>query len=155
MKESDYYHVAPTIERARIKQHGIQQSQPMLNPEWGSQETWADRHGPNPQIPEAVYVWEKPGQAYNYAEQMENGRDTPMDVWRIPGEGAQQDPDIPMARWLPGPVMDPVLHEGPEHRVWDMDRPYEEQWNNYKPLNLNADRDPQAYEELWNQRVGE
>jgi hypothetical protein len=150
---ADYYHVAPTTERNRIQQHGLQPSQPMNNPDWGQKIHWQDRHGENPNIPEAVYVWPKPGQAYQYAEGLETARDTPMDVWRVPHGEVYEDPDVPMARWMPGPVMDPQLHEGPEHRLNDnFGKPYEEQWNNYKPLNLNLNNNAE-YEDLWDQRV--
>lgn len=154
---ADYYHVAPTTERNRILQHGLQPSNPMLNTDWGGLEAWHRRHGPDAEIPTGVYMWEKPGQAYNFAESYENGRDTPADVWRIPGEReVYSDPDIPWAKWTPEPVMDAELHEGPEDRVWDTQNkvPYEQVWNDFKPLNLNQDTND-FYDELWNQRVGE
>jgi hypothetical protein len=50
--------------------------------------------------------------------------------------------------------MDAQLHEGPEHRFWDpnMTHPYENQWNQGKPLDLNVKKD--NYEERWQQRIG-
>lgn len=154
---ADYYHVAPTTERNRIQQHGLQPSHPMRNPDWGNENAWYDRHGPDARstVPEGVYVWEKPGQAYNYAEQIETARGTPHDVWQVPHGEVHEDPDVPMARWMPGPVMDPQLYEGPEHRMQDQfGNAYPDQWNNYKRLNLNLNNNAD-YEELWNQRVGE
>jgi hypothetical protein len=128
----------------------------MNNPDWGPRTYWQDNHGENPQIPMGVYMWQKPGPAYMYQQRMETARDTPMDIWRIPGEHpAYEDPDVPMARWTPGPVR-PELFEGPEHRQQRdtiEQLPYEQYWNNYKPLGLNAEKNPN-YEDLWNQRVG-
>jgi hypothetical protein len=164
-KLADYYHVAPTTERNRILQHGLQPSQPMLNDQWGSEQAWQDRHGLNPQIPTGVYGWPSSGQAYDFAQR--NEIDTPMDVWRMPNDPERlwhEDPDIQMSnperqpRVTPTPVMDPELLEGPEHRDWDpiYDR-YEKKWydrsqNDYRDFALNKDTNPN-YEELWNQRV--
>jgi hypothetical protein len=160
-RTADYYHVAPTVDRERIRQHGLQPANPMANPEWGSADDWKRRHGDDPQISTGVYGWPQPGQAYNYAEGLESARDTPMDIWKIPESPYQWQVDPDLQRYMPTntpqyttqPVMDAELHEGPEHRVWDVTHstPYEQMWNNYKPLGINAEKP--GYDEYWDKHM--
>jgi hypothetical protein len=117
-KEADLYHVAPTTERARIQQHGLQPADPYH--EWGGPIAWELRYGPDFRPPVGVYGWSKPGQAYDYVTNLETRRGEPHDVWRLPDEGNwQTDPDVNLsapAQYSTEPVMNAELFEGPEHR---------------------------------------
>lgn len=119
-KLADLYHVAPTMERNRIKQHGLQVADPYH--EWGP-EMFDDEYGvDNFRPPKGVYGFPQLPEAQDWAGKAEHGDPTGMhewgaqDIWRIPDGHTHPDPDIPGARYHEYPVEYPILHEGPEHR---------------------------------------
>lgn len=85
---TEFYHFAPTTERARIQQHGLQPSTPRFNPYWGE-----DPEGTLAEQPQGVYAygWDREGWgepshedlAYNAWGEVQNHPEK-YDVWRIP-----------------------------------------------------------------------
>lgn len=94
-----YYHRAPTEERERIRQHGVQPSSPRLNPVWN----------PNAVAnqPEGVYVTGNPQGANSIF-------DSPTDVWRIPADSVRsinRDPEMGWGNGYIPHAVDAELHE--------------------------------------------
>jgi hypothetical protein len=134
--EADYYHLAPTQERDRIQQHGLQPANPYYK-----DERWQGgpfrTPGPPTHLegqPTGVYVGDEA-----QATQMRNVDHRPLDMWRIPEEGTQAltnpnpGQDSYNTQYLPDAVNDPVLHQ-----------PYEEWYHNDQPpheapLNYNEE----------------
>jgi hypothetical protein len=122
------FHTAPTSERARILQHGLQPSNPHQNPRWQWQLDGLDQ-------PTGIYAEENP----LAMDAWEGNSDTPpeahnhhWDVWHIPEEQIKDmHPDPVSSGWvIPHPVQ-PTLYSGAEtQEIW----PHE--WRGY----------PEAYE---------
>jgi hypothetical protein len=95
--EPGYYHAAPTTERARIKQHGLQPAQPLLNPKYPE--------GLRDIYPQAVYVTQEPEHAFNFGLQAQKVTKEPFDLWHIPHSQVdhsviQRDPDsMDITQW--------------------------------------------------------
>ncbi len=103
--EDYYYHYAPTGDRARVRQHGLQPSNPNISPTWD--------HDMLPQQPQGVYVSEDPSVfgPWNFMGQK-------VDLWRFPRERAKstiKDPLVPHTHVIPHPIQDPELVEPYEH----------------------------------------
>lgn len=132
-KTADYYHQAPTSERARIQQHGLIPARPGLSERWETSPA-AGRRKIRKQ-PEGVYVTE--GDPFSEMPWDEN-----FDTWRIPADQVQETMKDKMTGHdiIPHRVW-PVLHEPfensekagilkheedlenhvmPEDGVWDM-----------------------------------
>jgi hypothetical protein len=117
-KTADWYHLAPTTERARIQQHGLQLSSPGVNDHWKGNEDIQDQAA-------GVYVVPNEEKAEGarwlyFDHQM--GKQLPTDMWRIPDDQIQsleEDPLMPFsdAHIIPHSINQPVLHQ-----------PYEDTW---------------------------
>jgi hypothetical protein len=132
------YHVAPTSERARILQHGLQVSDPHMNPRWEYQLAEMNQ-------PKGIYATENPKHIDDWKdygwqpfepdknasdeewEEYENlGAQLPpedytehWDTWHIPAEQIKHaipDPVVPRAWAIQHPVF-PTLHEPAERSV--------------------------------------
>jgi hypothetical protein len=127
-----YYHRAPTEDRARIQQHGLQPSNPHVNPSWEGELDNSDQ-------PSGVYMTKDP--------QGWGGVIEPHDVWRIPKHlvpEAQPDPlltsmgdaENPNHFVTPHPVMDAELHS-----PWEFNPRSERDWmQGRQPNNLAEQR---------------
>lgn len=126
----DYYHMAPTEERARIQQHGLQPSKPVRNDRWwepGYDDETGESLPEEPPYwlqkqPEGVYVMNDPARArelwgYDQLTQPDRG-DQAWDTWRIPGAQIsefQKDPHVdPHGRVIPHVVYPELFEGGPE-----------------------------------------
>lgn len=123
-----WYHHAPTQERDRILQHGLQPSNPSLNPSWMDVNPENDLNWQ----PSGVYVTNGPDR---YKDTLYNSK--PMDTWRIPhneiSDSLQADPLIPEAAYTTSPIQPELF------------RPYEKS-NEY-------DRWQKAQEPVWRHDV--
>lgn len=133
-KVADYYHVAPTEDRTRIRQHGLQPSDPKWN--WGP-DTWETGQIP----PAGVYAWPDENAAHKYREQLEGQRDQSHDIWRFPQNANhwRWDPDAEGAMFTTDPVIEPRLHQPVEE---DFMWPHEDvpgmRWEERMNLQENA-----------------
>lgn len=118
-KEADYYHLAPTTDRARVRQHGLIPAYPGISERWMMENPNADEETPEEewyyneaeQQPTGVYVTPKPltSEEFGLGEQ--------MDRWRIPTD--QVHFVHPDGRWrpeaqpayIPHSIPDPILDE--------------------------------------------
>lgn len=95
-----YFHSAPTEERSRILQHGLQPSKPTGFAGWEHQ-------------PQGVYVYDEP-----FTEGAQE-----MDQWHIPAEQVKEiepDPLLPEAWVIKHPVHPSLYRGGPENDAeWD------------------------------------
>jgi hypothetical protein len=111
-----YYHVAPTSERARIMQHGLQASSPQNSGQWTDPDvSWQVENQPT-----GTYLWDNKNDASDYVDQYERRTKVPMDVWGInhPNLPTTYDNVVPQARITPysiGPEHLKMIY-GPEHR---------------------------------------
>lgn len=107
------YHVAPTDQRTRIRQHGLQAADPFHNERWDLGEDNNRRV-----FPKGVYAWSNPDSASDYAHRLEGEHD----IWKVPASEIQSvhlDPArvFSEAQYIPHSIENPELHEGPEHRA--------------------------------------
>jgi hypothetical protein len=109
------YHVAPTVDRERIKAHGLRAADPSA-PFSG----WPFNPGG---APKGVYGHPYIEDAEEYKDFLEEHREVPHDIWQIPVENhiVRQDPDIKGAYYIPEHVTDPdLLYPVEQHRFdWD------------------------------------
>lgn len=138
--EADFYHIAPTTERERIQQHGLHPGDPKAGPYWGE-----EKNHPNWRPPHGVYAWPEgdfaDGAIDDYKRFLEEQRDVPHDIWRIPEHEfhAELDPDMEgdeevdredAAYYSPHHVQNPELSWRSEgEKVW----PHEEGTNTWGP----------------------
>lgn len=144
-----YYHMAPTSERARIQQHGLQPASPQWSPRWGEYYDGEDddmgvADEPSEMLedqPTGVYVTNEPNRSWadggsSYAQHK-------WDTWRIPksqvGNNWMDDPLVPDARVLTQPVR-AELHEG---------GPEEYGWNDYLQRKKEQEEDPRHVQDLF------
>lgn len=129
----DFYHYAPTSERDRIMQHGLQVSHPEHSEHWSPSEVGEQ--------PQGVYVTTNPEET--------NLWDKPMDLWRVPWDHIgelQEDPLLSNAYVIPHDVH-AELHTPHEesidfkgrnqerHPVWEepTDGGFNPKWDYEKP----------------------
>ena len=121
-KTADYYHQAPTTERDRIQQHGLQPASPRINERWGD--------GPvNPAIgvyAEEGYPIDNDGMdPHELREESpwDKGDHANWDVWRIPHSqvaDATSDPRGGETSYRINHPVQPELYQGgPETYGWD------------------------------------
>jgi hypothetical protein len=122
-KTADWFHWAPTTERARIQQHGLQPSKPGISPNWENVYEQIQSQ------PTGVYVVPDEETA-NHVRNIVLHHLGPMDMWRIPDDQIQslrKDPLLPFSRShiIPHAVEQPILHEpyfgeppSPWHPSW-------------------------------------
>jgi len=105
------YHAAPTSDRERIRAHGLQPSQPHLNPIWTFDEEQT--------YPEGIYGHPTLEDARNQAQWMEQKTGQSHDIWRIPPRDMTTLlPDPEEGSWVTQyPVPNPEFIEGPENRI--------------------------------------
>jgi hypothetical protein len=110
--ELAFYHAAPTSERARILQHGLQVSDPRFDPRY----FWNENPGrvnppPKEEMPQGVYVTPNIDRANSFGTRWHEN----PDIWKVPAqkEELEYDPDG-MAYYLKRPVPDPELVRGPQ-----------------------------------------
>lgn len=111
-KFADYYHVAPTVDRARIDQHGLQPSSPKNNPNWTIP--------PERQTPTGVYGFPDYGdddEAWQYKQFLDQHRGEGHDIWHVRGEDWNADPDIEDAAYTNKPVQ-PQMYSPHEEAAW-------------------------------------
>lgn len=125
----DYYHLAPTTERARIQQHGLQPSRPANNDRWNDWETWRPKWLRNQ--PEGVYVVGDPKRTWNWSDASDAQADQPVpgwDMWHVPQEQINEihpDPAVnregqPQGAWIIPHAVQPQLYQGgPETSDWE------------------------------------
>jgi hypothetical protein len=111
-----YYHVAPTTERARIMQHGLQASNPSQSGQWTDPDvSWQVERQPT-----GTYLWDNKTDASDYVDAYERRTGTPMDVWGInhPNLPVTHDDVIEQAKVTPYSIAPQHLKMiyGPEHR---------------------------------------
>lgn len=159
---STYWHTAPTTERDRILQHGLQPSDPAGSGMWTTFDD--DKYDP----PKGVYISPNRKWLDGYRTRLEFKRGVPHDVWEIddPGGYTYPDPDLGLnSRYVMNPIPNPRLVEGPEHRD-DMPeymmrgyvRPHDPwQRNDWWPMGQGEGRGqpyPQNDPEAWKRLVG-
>jgi 8-oxo-dGTP diphosphatase len=113
-----YYHYAPTHDRHRIQQHGLQPSAPAWSGWWDDAEKGSNPAGWIRSQPTGVYVTEDdsrfgPG---NF--------EGPMDLWRIPREQVRRKVSDPLVNgaWVIQHPVQPELHkpyETTDRSQWD------------------------------------
>jgi hypothetical protein len=159
---SSYFHVAPTTERARIQQHGLQPSDPRHN--WPSFDNAPAEDLP----PTGVYMFNDRDRADKYRTTLEFRRGVPHDMWSVvlPRQ-PKQDPDLgSSSQYLDVPVNPDLLRleEGPEHREYMpeyMQQQYVQPTDPWQrgdyPLGTDEGRGrpyPQNDAEAWKRMVG-
>lgn len=122
-----YYHVAPTIDRQRIMQHGLQPSHPGQSPYWDDVRELVQSQ------PTGVYMWQHKEDADQYADQMKRKKGIEADVWGVkrPDLPVNDDWFIDSAKVTHEPVRPQHLEmlQGPEHRLPDR-RHEDTEWSN-------------------------
>ena len=121
-KQADYYHIAPTTERAHIQRHGLQSSTPKHNPFWGE-----DPEGTLNSQPHGIYaygwdpeIWGDPTPEDLRYEAWTHAQEHPeqYDIWHIPQHqyqgGEYPDPrgGESAVRLSPSAPVYPTLWEG-------------------------------------------
>jgi hypothetical protein len=101
------YHVAPTTERDRIQQHGVQPANPKLN--WP---TFQENETP----PVGAYGFNDLDRAKRYLITLEFRRGVPHDIWEMNSEEHAPDPDLGGSSQYATQPLQAQLLEGPEHR---------------------------------------
>jgi 2'-5' RNA ligase len=97
-EDESYYHMAPTEDRARIMQHGLQVSHPRLNPAWGEADN--EEAGSVAHQPEGVYLAPHP-------EDAGGGVDIRGDLWKVDPSYIDEAIDDPI---FPDTGMTVALH---------------------------------------------
>jgi hypothetical protein len=121
-KIADYYHMAPTTERARIQQHGLQPSNPQLEGRWrledaGFDPEFAYMQNQHRDTDPGVYMSTDPESVKGYGKE---------DVWRIDPSYVDEtklrtDPYWDNAKISPNaiPPESLTLHQPVEDQLWD------------------------------------
>lgn len=102
----DFYHYAPTTERNRILQHGLQVSLPEHSDHWTPGEV--------SEQPQGVYVTTEPNQMHLWSR--------PMDLWKIPNEQItelEEDPLLAHAYLVPHDVQPELLEPYENSLDWE------------------------------------
>ena len=132
----ELYHVAPTVDRERIRAHGLVPADPHHN--WERNQDW---HPPT-----GVYAYPGKERADNQVIRHEFHRQEPHDIWRVPSDlGWQIDPDTGAGKVTQQPIPNPEFVEGPEHREYLPEY--------IDDMSTRNQRYPTNAPEAWDQRI--